>query len=481
MAYRVKFAQKLKEQKRKPIMIDNASPTTSKKTPPKVPSQPPVGVVPQLVEKQLDFLLDAQAQYGDIFTIDLAGTEVLVLGHPRHAQHVLVKNARNYRSKGGLTAFRTMSYLLMKNGLATIDTAEGLWKQQRRAIQPHFHRKYMTQLTELMVETIEETLSLWDSPEFLTGPVDIEPNLTRCVVNIVVKAFFGTELAAEEADQLVCSIRNILDTVWLGIMAEKSPSGVPIIEQSQYEQEINFVHKMVSKMIERRLQRPYADDDLMTALWQMVNSSGDKMTTDQLHDEGISTLVAGYESVAVAVCFALDLLTKNPSAMQKLQTEIDTVLGNRKPTAIDLPALSYARMVYQETLRLYAPSYWIQRMAGNNDEIDGFSIPAGSITAVMLHLIHHNPQVWPNPDQFEPERFTPERIAARHKLAWVPFGAGQRMCVGIEFALMLGQLTLVQTLQRFRVKAISERKLNILIGTNTRPQDGVWVKLEKRV
>ena len=172
-------------------------------------------------------------------------------------------------------------------------------------------------------------------------------------------------------------------------------------------------------------------------------------------------------------------LLRQPEVMQKLIVEVDTVLGQRQPTFADVPQLPYARMVMQEALRLYSPVYWITRTAVEDDVIDGYHIPAGSLVAIMSHAIHHHPNCWPNPTTFDPDRFSPERMKNRHPLAWIPFGAGQRQCIGKEFSLMEGQLILAKVLQRFRLTAVPGKETAVHAATTIRPKGGVWVNLDK--
>jgi cytochrome P450 len=134
----------------------------------------------------------------------------------------------------------------------------------------------------------------------------------------------------------------------------------------------------------------------------------------------------------------------------------------------------------QEALRLYSPSYWIPRTTAEEDEFDGYRIPAGSQIALLTYVLHHHPDVWEDPERFDPDRFTPERSAGRHKQAWIPFGAGQRQCIGKEFSLMEGQLMLARIAQRFQALAIPGRVAQVQLSASLHTRDGVWVRLKAR-
>jgi cytochrome P450 len=208
--------------------------------------------------------------------------------------------------------------------------------------------------------------------------------------------------------------------------------------------------------------------------------SGERMSNSELRDEAVSLFLAGYETTSVAMSWALHFMTQQPEIRERLQQEVETVLGERTPTMMDLRKLTYARNIMQESMRLYPPAYWIPRTAIEDDVIDGYRIPAGKMVAVMSQTIHRHPEQWENPHAFDPDRFLPERSEGRHKLAWIPFGAGQRLCVGREFAMMEGPFILARMMQRYRPVAVPDRVAQMHIGITIRTRDGVWVGLEKR-
>ena len=452
-----------------------------KTSPPRVPGWPLVGVLPQLARRHLDFLLEMRARYGDVYTVGLGKADVTILAHPRHAEHVLRDNADNYQDKGGTQGFRAGHYPLMSTGLATVTGRSASWRQQRRVIQPALHPQHLEAFAEVMVDAIAESLARWQPAAEAAHPVDLEQEITRMTMHVIGKTMFGTAIAPHEADHIAAAVRRTFNYTWQGAVAMSLPRWVPVPGQRRYRQAIAAVHQSVALLVERSLQHGEPARHLVAALWQASRMEDDAAAARaHVHMEALTLLITGYESTAAALSWAFHLLSQHPSVLQTLRTEVDTVLAERRPTHTDLAHLPYARMVVQETLRLYAPSHWIQRQAEREDEIDGFTIPAGAIVAPMIHLIHHHPNVWDNPRQFRPERFAPERMAERHKLAWIPFGAGQRMCPAEEFALAKSQLILAQVLQRYDVTAVPGRMPKMQVGTNVRPKGGVWVYLAPR-
>lgn len=458
--------------------INTISSSLTKTWPPKVNGWPVWGSFPDFHSQGIDFLLKSRATYGDIYRFDLVGTEVTVLGHPDYTQHVLRDNGRNYRSKGAGRAFRASSLLLLGDSVvATADQV--LWRQQRRAIQPYFNHKYLLGLTDLMVEVIDAEMAAWDSME--SKPVDMQPELTRMAIKGITKSLCGMDVTSQEARQISQAIDDTLGYMWLGMIANTYPKGFPFPGQRRYEETIKELDDLVRGLVERRHQKNDDRDDLMSVLLQMASAEGEnKISQTQVRDEVVTMLVATCESLSASLGFLVHHLSQQPSIMHTLQAEVDSVLGKRSPTFADVPKLKYARMVIQEALRIAAPAYWIQRMAQEEDEIGGFHIPAGSIVVSIIHLIHHHPEIWENPHHFEPERFLPERSKTRHKLAWIPFGTGQRLCTGQDYTLMYGQLLLAKLFQRYNLTAVPNRRAGIHLTTGLKVDGGVWVTLEKR-
>jgi cytochrome P450 len=216
-------------------------------------------------------------------------------------------------------------------------------------------------------------------------------------------------------------------------------------------------------------------------LLDMVDDeTGEGMTDKQLHDEVTTLFLAGYETTSVALSWAFDFLSQHPDMMRKLQVEVDLVLGDRLPTMADLHQMPYSRMILQETLRIRPPAWQVMRTAVEDDEIDGYPIKAGTNIVALMYMCHFHPDEWTDPETFDPERFSPERSESRHKLAWMPFGAGQRLCIGKDFAMMEGQLALAMVAQRYQITKTSERPAEQQLAATLRPKGGVVVKLEKR-
>ncbi|QRO02134.1 cytochrome P450 [Archangium violaceum] len=445
-------------------------------TPPRVPGLPLLGTLPELLTRKLDYVSELRERHGDIFTLDLKVGEVVLLCHPRHAQHVFVDRARSYGKSGPVfDSLRT----LLGNGLAM---SEGdFWMRQRRMMQPAFHHQRLAALTQKMVEAIDECLEGWEAAAAAGEPFDIARAFNRVTMNVMVRTMFGAGLEPSETERVANALVYVIDFILLGFATQSLPGWVPVPGRARYREALRTIDETVFGVIERARRDTGGEATLLSLLLDMVDEeSGERMSQRELRDEAVTLFLAGYETTSVTMAWAMHALTQQPHLFQRLQAEVERAVGTRVPGFADLTSLAWCRNVAQESLRLYPPVYWVARKAVEEDVIDGFRIPAGKSMAVMVHHIHRHPGEWEAPERFDPDRFTPERSAGRHKHAWVPFGAGQRQCIGKEFALMEAQLILARLAQRFHVEAVPGRVAELLLSTTLRAKSGVWVKLTRR-
>jgi cytochrome P450 len=453
------------------------SPLSHTHLPPRVPGLPLVGSLPRLLRQRFQFLEEARRQHGEIFRLGLGMSEAIALCHPRHAQHVLVDHGNNY-TKGG--PFWDSVRTLMGNGLPVNDGAS--WLRQRRMLQPAFHHQRIAALAGRLMESIDEGLTEQWEPAARTGePFNAAQAFTHLTMHVLVRTMFGGGLPRAEAEQASEAMAYIIDFMLKGMMARFLPSWTPIPGQARYRVAVQTIDSIIFRMIDRGEQDPELGDTLLSLLLQASDSdTGEHMTPAQLRDEAVALFVAGFETTSVAMAWVLHILTQQPEIAQRLQDEVDTVLGARTPGFEDARRLTYTRNVLQESLRLYSPAYWLPRTPLEDDEIDGYRIPAGTLVGVLSHLIHRHPDIWESPERFDPDRFLPENSARRPKQAWLPFGAGQRQCIGKEFALMEGQFLLARIAQRFRVTAVPGHMAQVNFTTTLRAKNGVWVHLAPR-
>jgi cytochrome P450 len=436
-----------------------------------------MGALSFLRPEALDFLLDARGIYGDIYRVDLGLATLVCLSHPRHAQHVLRDNATNYRKGGPIwDSVRTM----LGNSLPV---SEGdFWRRQRRMMQPYFHRQRLADLTETMSTTIDEGMAGWDVAASSETPLDLAPEFDSITANVFVRAMFGTGIDRHTTEVFNAAMEYALDYVLQAIILRRAPPWLPMPGKRRYEKALRTMKEIVFRMIsQRRCEGDGERSDLLSMLVDMEDvETGERMTDQQIHDETTTMFLAGYETTSVSLAWAAHLLAQNAESARDMQAELDRVLAGREPRFADLPELKITLAVFQEALRLYAPVYWLPRQAIADDEIDGWRIPAGTTVVPLVHVMHRHPEIWDHPLRFDPARFFPERSTGRPPLAWLPFGAGQRLCLGREFALMEGQLVLAKLMQRYDLVAVPGHVTRSHVSGMLRMQGGLRVRLKKR-
>lgn len=417
----------------------------------------------------------AWRSYGDVVRFHWYGSfhAYLVVG-PEMAEHVMQANWSNY-PKGFF--YKRLS-IFTGQGLFT--SHGDLWLRQRRLAQPAFHRQKVAGLAGSMAATVAEMLEEWDrKPDHHV--VDIADEMMRLTLRIAGRALFGTDLNGERAERLHKLMNVAMMHVEHRFNPLTLPENVPTARNRKFVAAKTELDHWILKLAHERLETGERPGDLLSMLLDARDEeTGTGMSDRQLVDEVITLLVAGHETSADALAWAWSLLAKDPDKRARLEEESDRVLNGRTPTFEDSANLPYAMMVFQEALRLYPPIWALAREAKADDEIGGYPVAARSTVVVPPFLTHRHPAHWENPNAFEPERFSPEKSAGRHKFAYFPFGGGPRLCLGMGFALLEGQLALAAMAGRYRLELAPGEKLDMHPSLALRPKGGLKMIRHRR-
>lgn len=420
--------------------------------------------------------LSLHKEYGDIFRLALpGGGTAYVLAGADMLQHVLQMNNSNYR-KG--ERFKIAEPLIGKG----LFISEGdFWRRQRRMMQPAFHRKQIALLVEEMVNTTAEMLDRWQAYADSGQTLDIQKEMMGLTMEIVTRTLFTNSLTSEEVIAVGESLTFLLE-----VISERGNEIIPIGQKlptrknRKFDQSIQELNELIYRLIDERRASGENGDDLLGMLLDARDDDGQGMNHLQLRDELITMFLAGHETTAIALSWAFAHLSQSPEVRRRLNEEVDNVLAGDLPTAADYARLPYAQAVFQESLRLYPPLPLTMRESIEDDEIDGYHIPVGSLIFVNFYANHHNPDHWTNPEGFDPDRFLPENSKGRHRFAFLPFSGGPRQCIGNNFALMEGAVVLAMVAQRFELDLVSGTRIAPhMIGT-LRPEGGVPVTVCRR-
>lgn len=432
---------------------------------------PVIGGIPALMRHNLAFLSQARERVGDIYRLELGLLSMTMLNRPEHIQHVFIDNASNYRKEGAMWA-------ALRNIFGnSLPVAEGeIWRRQRRMMQPHFHQRELAVLCDLMVDAIDECVDRWPRPNAPGEVFDVAAASIPIAIKVGVRTLFGSAVDFATLDRLGGDLQAMVERVPVDMLTHVLPSWVPVPGRRRAHDARAAVRDTVERIItEVRARGP--GHDLVSMLVRATDDgTGEGMTLQQLRDEAVTLFMVGYDTTAIGLGWAIHHLSRAPDVCARAVAEVASVVGDRRPTFGDLERLDYLTMVIKETLRLRPPAWFISRVAAASDVIDGVRIPAGTEVACSMYGVHHNPDIWPEPERFDPERFGSEQASGRHRLAWVPFGAGQRQCIGYQFAMMELKLALVAILRRYALGAVPGR-VELELTNAMRAKGGLWVQL----
>ena len=331
-----------------------------------------------------------------------------------------------------------------------------------------------------MAKAARETADEWQSKASDGRPVDISEEMMRFTRTVVLRALLGGDLGpfASKIDQAWVVINErVGNSFWSLGIAERFQRA----KARQFDEARIVLRQAVEYVINERRRRPTDSADLLSMLMDARDEeTGERMTDEQLRVEVTTFLLAGQETTSLALTWTWFLLSQHPSARQRLEHEIDTVLGDRPPDYSDLAHLPYSRMVVDEAMRLYPPAWGFSRQALDDDTLGGFHLPRGWLAFVVPYVLHRLPQYWKDPEAFEPERFSPEQSADRPKFVYIPFGAGPRQCIGNQFALIEAQLSVATLAQRYRLQLVPGHRVEPWPLITLRPRHGMPMTIETR-
>lgn len=393
--------------------------------------------------------------------------------HPEHILHILQTNAEAYR-KG--RDFRILK-LSLGEGLLT---SEGeLWQRQRRMTQPAFQSHRVAGFVRVMEEQTQVMLRKWEEHASNGEAFDAVPELMRLTLNIVSDALFSTSLESDInviQDALTVGRDFSVERAWSVV---KIPQWLPTPANRAHRQSLARFHAVIDRMIDERRTASARVNDLLTMLMQARDNDGSAMSGKQLRDEVATLLTAGHETTTLVLAWILYLISTRADVVERIAGEI-SFLNGRAPAYEDLSRMRYTRAVAEETMRLHPPVWVISRTAARDDVIGSYKVPAGSEILIFPYVTHRHPQWWSDPDHFRPERFLPENSLSRIRGAYLPFGAGPRTCIGMNFAITEILVVLALLLQHFRFElAVNPETIQMEPSVTLRPRPGVPIRLRR--
>jgi len=418
----------------------------------------------------LGYMLKSARQYGNFYAIWIGDKPIYVISDPNLVREVLVERAKEFH-KAALVKDAVGRFA--GNGLFA---NEGdFWRRQRKLAQPAFHHARIEAYGVTMVAQTLEMLASWQTGETR----DIAHAMTNLTLGIVNKTLFNVDVRAQ-ADHIGALMTTILsatndrinsyDPIWGRLLQTKQRREAAAIEE---------LFAIIEGIIAEHRRDGEDRGDLLSMLLAARDEDGNPMSAQQLRDEVITLFVAGHETTANALAWAFYLVAQHPDVETKLLQELAALNGN-PPTLRDLAQLPYSEQVIKEAMRLYPPAGGVTRQPIHDIELGGYAVAKGTMVAISTYVMHRDPKLFANPDHFDPERFSAENEAKLPKYAYLPFGAGPRICIGNSFAMMEARLILLTVLQKFSLQLAPSQTVKAEQVFTLRPKGGLPLRVQTR-
>ena len=423
---------------------------------------PVVGNIFAFRRDQLGYLQALQRQFGKMATIYIGKTPVVLLFRPEHVRYVLTENPRNFTSREVAEGLRQ----LIGDGLLTIDGEAH--RQQRRMVQPAFHKKRVESYAGIMTDYTEQMLQDWRAGD----RIDIARAMQELTLRIVGKCLFNLDMVGEV---------NTLGSAFTEMIG--NPIGLlegflnlridqPFTAYGKRMAAKRRVDEFIYRLIAQRRRETEDKGDVLSMLLE-AQEGEIGLSDTQVRDHIMTFVAAGHETTANALTWTFYLLSQHPEVREKLLAELKSVLNGRAPTLDDLPNLPYTEWVLNESMRLYPPAWTQGRRATEAFELDGVHFPAGTMVMFSQWVIHRLPDIWGDPEAFRPERWDPANGQKVPPWSYFPFGGGPRICIGMPFAQLEAKLLLAAILQHYTPRLAPGYRLELNPLITLRPKHGM--------
>jgi cytochrome P450 len=431
----------------------------------------------------------------DIIVARAPLSKFVIVRNPDIARHVLVSNQDNYAKN----ADYDLLAVAFGRGLVT-DLNDELWQRNRRLVQPIFAKRNLDTFAPQMTAAATAAVSRWEAEAAAGRPIDVAAEMNYLTMDIIARSMFGVDLSDRLAEQMRVDFARLLTLFgygfiggfahpvrWLSnrlnsprasirllrigatVIAPRAMRGLRRIER--------FIDDLIADYRSGKIDR--TDNLLALLIAAQDPETGYRYTDLEIRDELLTFLGAGFETTAAALAWAWYLLSENPEAREHLGGELDEVLGGREPTADDLDRLPWTEAVVAESMRRYPPIMGLGRVAKSDDVLGDYPITAGTNVTVLMHSIHHNDGVWPDPHTYDPSRFLKENLDPQQRRAQLPYGAGKRMCIASGFANLEAALVVATLAQRFELDLVPGQRLRREL-TFTGGPDGKLMMVPRR-
>ncbi len=429
-----------------------------------------LGNLPEMKRDPLGLLMRASRDHGDVARLKLVET-IWLLNRADDVKRVLVDDYANY-PKARLTV---RIKPIVGDGLLTSDGA--FWRRQRKLAQPAFHRTRLAAMAETMARAARQETGAWRDGDV----IDVSAAMGRLTLRVIGLTMMGRDLASSAGD-VASALGTALDVTNARFQKLFFFPSLPTPSNIRFDRAMRVLDGLVARIIAERRAQGGDRGDLLSMFMEAEDAeTGERMTDGQLRDEVMTMLLAGHETTSNALAWTFHLLAMHPDAGRRVHEEASAASLSDGTAADALRRLPYCRRTVMEAMRLYPPVWLFARTAREDGVLpSGWRVDAGRTVFVCPYALHRNPAYWPDPERFDPGRFSEENAAGRPRTAYVPFAAGPRQCIGNEFALMEATLILAAVCRDWRLGFARARPPVPEPSVTLRPRDGMPMTLFRR-
>jgi cytochrome P450 len=422
----------------------------------------------------MHFYARTALEYGGISRFFYGRKPTYLVADPELIREMLVEKPKHFIKNKRYKEIRQAI------GVGLLNSEGEEWKRQRRATQTALGRRPVADQVAPMVELIDRHLDRWDGHLDTGEEVNIETGITAMSENLIGMWVLGPAFAdcGREFISFVDDMREYWPPPPRTVLAFLKPPN--LFKLRKLKSALKGIDELVYSAIREQRRTSSEDFSMLSQLSQASFEDRPPFSDRELRDQLLTLFHAGFETSASVLTFFFYRLSIQPEIRSQLYAEVERVLGDRRPGAEDLNRLQYTEQCIQEALRIYPPAYNFTRIAICDTSIGGYGIPAGAMVIVAPYATHRLPEIWPNPEGYDPDRFSVERSADRHPCAFIPFGVGQRLCVGAYLAMVQAKLITARVCQRFVLDLAADYPVYGKSGTVMRPAHGVKMTISGR-
>lgn len=447
-------------------------PVTATPYPPGPRGLPWLGSLPAYRRDAAQFLMKTRNDHGPMARMSMGPYTFTLATGPAAVQHVLIHHRENY-CRGQL--YKQFE-LVMGRGLLTMDDEQ--WRPHRRVMQPAFLKSALSGYFDSVQARTEQLMQRWDRHAADGTPIDLVAECLRLASAVIMDVLFSFDID-DQAERVKAVVDESIDIMFPhGTINEMLPGWLPTPRNRRVRRNRASLLELADQVIDRPSG---GGERTLDALLRQAKAGGELgWSRDELRDEILTIYLAGHETTATGMAWALISAAKEPIVRERLEAEVDEVLAGRALNYPDLDSMPYAKAVIDETLRLYPPIWLFPRDAVEDDVINGYRIDGGTSVLLSPLLSHRDPEVWPDPAMFDPSRFL-GRAGRPVQGSYLPFGLGARQCIGNAVALVELQAVLAMITQRYRLEILPSSMLrygDTLISL--RPMGDVLARVHRR-